>query len=85
MKDERNIVSLNYAQREKENEEDDAIRLARVNDRLKREGKPLLKKIDDLPKDYQEPDPYLDETVHIAIDLAQQEKAQPPIEPPVSK
>lgn len=69
----------------KENEEDDAIRLARVNDRLKREGKPLLKKIDDLPKDYQEPDPYLDETVHIAIDLAQQEKAQPPVEPPVSK
>ena len=61
------------------------IRLARVNDRLKREGKPLLKKIDDLPKDYQEPDPYLDETVHIAIDLAQQEKAQPPVEPPVSK
>lgn len=85
MKDKRNIVSLNYAQREKENEEDDAIRLARVNDRLKREGKPLLKKIDDLPKDYQEPDPYLDETVHIAIDLAQQEKAQPPVEPPVSK
>ena len=85
MKDKRNIVSLNYTQREKENEEDDAIRLARVNDRLKREGKPLLKKIDDLPKDYQEPDPYLDETVHIAIDLAQQEKAQPPVEPPVSK
>ncbi|WP_204279491.1 carboxy terminal-processing peptidase, partial [Enterobacter asburiae] len=44
MKDKRNIVSLNYAQREEENEEDDAIRLARVNDRLKREGKPLLKK-----------------------------------------
>ncbi len=61
MKDKRNIVSLNYAQREKENEEDDAIRLARINDRLKREGKPPLKKLDDLPKDYQEPDPYLDE------------------------
>lgn len=43
MKDKRNIVSLNYAQREKENEEDDAIRLARINDRLKREGKPPLK------------------------------------------
>lgn len=68
MKDKRNIVSLNYAQREKENEEDDAIRLARINDRLKREGKPPLKKLDDLPKDYREPDPYLDETVHIAVD-----------------
>ncbi len=74
MKDKRNIVSLNYAQREKENEEDDAIRLARINDRLKREGKPPLKKLDNLPKDYQEPDPYLDETVHIAVDLAHLEK-----------
>ncbi|HDK6255334.1 TPA: carboxy terminal-processing peptidase [Klebsiella variicola] len=85
MKDKRNIVSLNYAQREKENEEDDAIRLARINDRLKREGKPLLKKLDDLPKDYQEPDPYLDETVHIAVDLAHLEKARPAVEPPASK
>ncbi|EMM9661231.1 carboxy terminal-processing peptidase [Klebsiella pneumoniae] len=85
MKDKRNIVSLNYAQREKENEEDDAIRLARINDRLKREGKPPLKKLDDLPKDYQEPDPYLDETVHIAVDLAHLEKARPAVEPPASK
>lgn len=57
MKDKRNIASLNYAQREKENNEDDAMRLARINDRFKREGKPPLKKLDDLPKDYQEPDP----------------------------
>lgn len=53
LKDKRNIVSLNYAQREKENNEDDATRPARINDRFKREGKPLLKKLDDLPKDYQ--------------------------------
>ncbi|KEA52933.1 MULTISPECIES: carboxy terminal-processing peptidase [Mangrovibacter] len=77
-KDRRNIVSLNLAQREKENQEDDALRLARINDRLKREGKPLLKKLDDLPKDYQEPDPYLDETVHIAIDLANMEAGKQP-------
>lgn len=83
MKDKRYIVSLNYAQREKENEEDDATRLARINDRLKREGKPPLK-LDDLPKDYQEPDPYLDETVHIAVDLAHLERV-PAVEPPVSK
>ncbi|MGU0042513.1 hypothetical protein ACVXHA_01645 [Escherichia coli] len=37
--------------------------MARLNERFKREGKPELKKLDDLPKDYQEPDPYLDETV----------------------
>ncbi|HDZ2204662.1 TPA: hypothetical protein RR103_002177, partial [Klebsiella pneumoniae] len=54
-------------------------------DRLKREGKPPLKKLDDLPKDYQEPDPYLDETVHIAVDLAHLEKARPAVEPPASK
>jgi len=76
LKAKKNIVSLNYVQREKENEEDDAIRLARINDRRKREGKAPLKKLDDLPKDYQEPDPYLDETVHIALDLAKLDKAK---------
>ncbi|EGT4370478.1 carboxy terminal-processing peptidase [Cronobacter malonaticus] len=80
MKEKRNIVSLNLAQREKENHEDDATRLARINDRLKRAGKPPLAKLEDLQKDYQEPDPYLDETVHIALDLAKMTKektAQP--------
>ncbi|NCH45473.1 carboxy terminal-processing peptidase [Cronobacter malonaticus] len=80
MKEKRNIVSLNLAQREKENHEDDATRLARINDRLKRAGKLPLAKLEDLPKDYQEPDPYLDETVHIALDLAKMTKektAQP--------
>lgn len=77
LKAKRDMISLNLAQREKENAEDDAIRLSRLNDRFKREGKPPLKKLDDLPKDYQEPDPYLDETVHIALDLAHLEKDQP--------
>ena len=85
LKAKRNIVSLNYAQREKENNEDDATRLARINDRFKREGKPLLKKLDDLPKDYQEPDPYLDETVHIALDLAKLEKEKPALQPAPTK
>ncbi|SFU08140.1 C-terminal processing peptidase-1. Serine peptidase. MEROPS family S41A [Kosakonia arachidis] len=85
LKDKRNIVSLNLAQREKENAEDDAIRLSRLNDRFKREGKPLLKKLDDLPKDYQEPDPYLDETVHIALDLAHEEKDRPAEDPVPAK
>ncbi|ERT14045.1 carboxy terminal-processing peptidase [Photorhabdus temperata] len=72
MKEHKNIVSLNYAQREKENKEDDALKLNRINDRFKREGKKLLTSLDDLPKDYQGPDPYLDESVKIALDLAHQ-------------
>lgn len=67
--------------REIKNNEDDATRLARLNERFKREGKPELKKLDDLPKDYQEPDPYLDETVNIALDLAKLEKARPAEQP----
>ncbi|WJV55712.1 carboxy terminal-processing peptidase [Prodigiosinella aquatilis] len=74
MKDKLNHVSLNLAQREKENNEDEALRLQRINERFKRQGKPLLKSLDALPKDYQGPDPYLDETVQIAEDLAQQQK-----------
>ncbi len=54
-------------------------RLTRLNERFIREGKKPLKSLDDLPKDYQEPDPYLDETVNIALDLAHKEKAQPQI------
>ena len=80
-KDKRNIISLNLAEREKENHEDDALRLERINARLKAEGKKPLAKLDDLPKDYKEPDPYLDETVKIAEDLAQLEKQQPPATP----
>ncbi|QKJ87378.1 Carboxy-terminal protease [Paramixta manurensis] len=85
MKDKRNIVSLNLAQREKENHEEDALRLERINARYKAEGKKPLASLDDLPKDYKEPDPYLDETVQIANDLAQQEKAQPAEKPAASK
>ncbi|WP_455820403.1 carboxy terminal-processing peptidase [Pseudomonas cerasi] len=81
----RNIISLNLAEREKENREDDALRLERINARLKAEGKKALVKLDDLPKDYKEPDPYLDETVKIAEDLAQLEKQQPPATPPATK
>ena len=84
-KDKRNIVSLNLAQREKENHEDDAIRLQRINDRFKREGKKPIKSLDALPKDYHEPDPYLDETVHIALDLAKAESGQQPLQPAAVK
>ncbi|MBD8251018.1 carboxy terminal-processing peptidase [Pantoea agglomerans] len=83
LKDKRNIVSLNLAQREKENHEDDASRMERINARYQAEGKKPLKNLDELPKDYKEPDPYLDETVKIANDLAQLEKSQP--EAPAAK
>ncbi|GAB7261411.1 MULTISPECIES: carboxy terminal-processing peptidase [Dickeya] len=73
MKEKRNHVSLNLVQRQKENNEDEATRLQRINDRLKRQGKPPLKSLDDLPKDYQDPDAYLNETVQIAEDLSKQE------------
>ncbi|PKH26917.1 carboxy terminal-processing peptidase [Enterobacterales bacterium CwR94] len=77
LKAKRNQMSLNFAQREKENREDDALRLSRINDRLQREGKKPLAKLDDVPKDYKEPDPYLDESVNIAIDLAHLEATDP--------
>lgn len=73
-KDKRATISLNYAKREKEINEDDAIRLKRINDRLVRGGKKPLKSLEDLSKDYKYADPYLDETVLIAVDLANLEK-----------
>lgn len=81
LKDKRNIVSLNLVQREKENHEDDAIRLGRINDRLQRQGEKPIKSLDAIPKDYHEPDPYLDETVHIALDLSKAESSQPAVQP----
>lgn len=73
MKDKIDIVSLNYAEREKENKQDDTMRLERINARLQAQGKKPLTSLDQLPKDYKDPDPYLDETVDIANDLAQLE------------
>ncbi|HGJ5879825.1 MAG TPA: carboxy terminal-processing peptidase [Arsenophonus nasoniae] len=70
MKANKNIISLNYVKREKENKEVDTIKLHRINERFARQGKAPLKTIDDLPKNYELPDPYLDETVRIAVDLA---------------
>ncbi|MFZ4832902.1 carboxy terminal-processing peptidase [Rouxiella sp. Mn2063] len=76
LKDKKNTVSLNFAVRDKEDKEDDARRLTRLNERFAREGKKPLKSLDDLPKDYVGPDPYLDEADKIAVDLQNLEKAQ---------
>ncbi|MBD2793434.1 carboxy terminal-processing peptidase [Xenorhabdus szentirmaii] len=72
IKDRNGVYSLNYSQREKENKEYETSKLNRINERFKREGKKLLKSLDDLPKDYKGPDPYLNESVKIALDLAHQ-------------
>ncbi|HAD41965.1 MAG TPA: tail-specific protease, partial [Plesiomonas shigelloides] len=78
LKAKENKISLNLAERQKENQEEDALRLKRVNERLVRAGKPAVKTLDAIPKDYEDPDPYMDETVKITLDLAKdQAKAQP--------
>lgn len=69
-KGEDKFVVLNFSEREKENKELETIKLNRINERFKLEGKPALKSLDDLPKDYEGPDPYLDETAKIAVDLS---------------
>lgn len=70
MKKKRDVVSLNLAQRKKENYEDNIFRLKRSNERLLRQGKKPVKTLEAIPKDFKDPDPYLDESGNIAIDLA---------------
>lgn len=69
-KNRKNLISLNYTVREKENKEYDDKKLKRANERLVSQGKKAIKSLKDLPKDNKEPDPYLDESVQILNDLA---------------
>lgn len=73
-RDERKFTSLNFSERKKESEADEAKRLADLNARFKREGKKALKDIDDLPKDYEAPDFFLKETEKMMIDWLQIDK-----------
>ncbi|MGP1931299.1 MAG: carboxy terminal-processing peptidase [Arsenophonus sp. ET-YP4-MAG3] len=66
----KNIISLNYIKREQENKKNDVIKLRRINERFAKQGKIQLKTIDNLFKNYELSTPYLDETIRIAIDLA---------------
>lgn len=66
---ERKYLSLNFDKRKTENDKDDARRLKELNARFKREGKKPLKKLEDLPKDYEAPDFYLKEAEKMAVDL----------------
>ena len=68
-KDRQYIVSLNKNKREAEQKSNDVRDLKRMNERLSRAGLPSIAKLDDLPKDYKQPDAYLDEAVEILLDL----------------
>ncbi|KJY82443.1 carboxy-terminal protease [Vibrio galatheae] len=64
-----NTLSLNKKTRQAETEQADERRLARINQRQKAAGKEQFKSLDDVPKDYESPDAYLDESVAIMIDM----------------
>lgn len=64
-----NVVSLNEKQRKLNSDKDDQDSLNHVNKRQKLAGKPLYKSLDDIPKDYEAPDAYLDEAVAITADF----------------
>lgn len=63
-------ISLNKTSREKEREDNDAKRLARINSWAKYEGKPPFKSLDDVSKDFKLPDVELAEAARIALDYA---------------
>ncbi len=64
-----NVLSLNEKVRKEEQNSDDALRLERINERQIALGKKSFKSLDDVPKDYEAPDVYLDESVSIMIDM----------------
>ncbi|OOE41569.1 C-terminal processing peptidase [Salinivibrio kushneri] len=66
----KNTISLNEQKRRKDMDREDEARLARLNTRQEALGEPPFKTLDDVPKDYEEPDAYLDEAASITKDLA---------------
>ena len=65
-----NTISLNEKKRIAEQDQEDADRLARLNKRQKAAGEKPFATLDDVPKDYEAPDAYLEEAVAITSDLA---------------
>lgn len=64
------VISVNLQERKKMKEDDDAYRLKATNERLKLMGEKPIKKLKDLPDDFEFADTILDETVAIASDFA---------------
>ncbi|EGU18652.1 carboxy terminal-processing peptidase [Vibrio mimicus] len=64
-----NLLSLNEKVRKDESAKADEERLARINQRQKALGKSAFANLQDVPKDYEAPDAYLDESVNIMLDM----------------
>ncbi|GAL21242.1 tail-specific protease precursor [Vibrio maritimus] len=62
-------LSLSEAARKQESDDNDTRRLERVNQRQKAAGEKPFENLDDIPKDYEVPDAYLDEAVAITVDM----------------
>ncbi|KQH86108.1 carboxy terminal-processing peptidase [Vibrio sp. Vb2880] len=69
-----NFLSLNEKVRKEQSDKSDQERLARINTRQKAMGKETYKALTDVPKDYEAPDAYLDESVSIMVDMIKQSK-----------
>lgn len=69
-----NRISLNFAERKAEKDNDDAEYLQIINRNLKANGQAPISNIKDLPSKYEPFDCYLDESARIALDLADLEK-----------
>ncbi|MGI2930211.1 carboxy terminal-processing peptidase [Vibrio fluvialis] len=67
-----NYLSLNEKVRKAQSEKSDQERLDRINTRQKAMGKKEFKMLQDVPKDYEAPDAYLDESVAIMVDMIKQ-------------
>ncbi|WP_394125473.1 carboxy terminal-processing peptidase [Vibrio hepatarius] len=64
-----NTLSLNEKTRKAESDKADKKRLDRINQRQKALGEETFSTLDDVPKDYEAPDAYLDESVAITVDM----------------
>ncbi|MDB1123912.1 carboxy terminal-processing peptidase [Vibrio algarum] len=64
-----NSLSLNEKTRQAKIEDREAKRLARINQRQKALGEKEFASLDDVDKDYEAPDAYLDESVAIMVDM----------------
>jgi carboxyl-terminal processing protease len=68
-KKENNVLSLNLEARNAEDDGEEDLRLKRINQRRALEEQEPFASLDDVPDDYEVPDPYLDETVSIMLDM----------------
>ncbi|MBM7035782.1 carboxy terminal-processing peptidase [Vibrio ulleungensis] len=68
-KKENNVLSLNLEARNAEDDGEEDLRLKRINQRRALEEQEPFASLDDVPDDYEAPDPYLDETVSIMLDM----------------